>query len=302
MLVTTTELTHSQRLRRRLDLVLPALAAASMDLLEHPRFRERYVEYCFTLHAIVRGQRPPHGDGAVARSGAPSARMPWRRRSSPTWSSTSRRRCATTSGSSRISRWSAIDRAEVLERPVAATIAGLVGAQYYWAQHCHPAALLGYLLVIEGNPPTPDLVHRLVEQTGHPRQAFRFLEKHAQLSSHHRDDLHAMLDELPLSTENLALIGISALHTVRWVTMACFRFGPLPENNVLQFFDVTAAVAGTVSPSISDGIHVMLAPLARGASHAALRRDARSHFARRSRDHQDITYELNVRRSTAGEW
>ena len=75
-----------------------------------------------------------------------------------------------------------VDRAEVLERPVAATIAGLVGAQYYWAQHCHPAALLGYLLVIEGNPPTPDLVHRLVEQTGHPRQAFRFLEKHAQLS------------------------------------------------------------------------------------------------------------------------
>ena len=111
-----------------------------------------------------------------------------------------------------------------------------------------------------------------------------------------------MLDELPLSTENLALIGISALHTVRWVTMACFRFGPLPENNVLQFFDVTAAVAGTVSPSISDGIHVMLAPLARGRH--TLRFGGTLDLTSLGGPviDQDITYELNVRRSTAGEW
>jgi len=42
-----------------------------------------------------------------------------------------------------------------------------------------------------------------------------------------------------------------------------FTFGPLPDNNVLQFFGVNAP-AGTVSASVSDGVHLMLAPLSRG--------------------------------------
>ena len=153
MLVTTTELTHSQRLRRRLDLVLPALAAASVDLLEHPRFRERYVEYGFTLHAIVRAsvRLMETARGAL---GSSSARMPWRRRSSPTWSSTSRRRCTTTSGSSRISRWSASIARRCWSGPCRPPSRGWSGPSTTGLSTRHPGALLGYLLVIEGNPPT----------------------------------------------------------------------------------------------------------------------------------------------------
>jgi hypothetical protein len=42
-----------------------------------------------------------------------------------------------------------------------------------------------------------------------------------------------------------------------------FTFGPLPDNNVLQFFGLTAP-AGTTSLSVGDGVYLMLAPLSAG--------------------------------------
>ena len=42
-----------------------------------------------------------------------------------------------------------------------------------------------------------------------------------------------------------------------------FTFGPLPENNILQPF-IPAAVAGATSPSVGNGVYLMLAPLSRG--------------------------------------
>jgi len=41
-----------------------------------------------------------------------------------------------------------------------------VGAQYYWIHHFHPVALLGYIAVLEGRPPSPTLVEELIERTG----------------------------------------------------------------------------------------------------------------------------------------
>ena len=65
-------------------------------------------------------------------------------------------------------------------------------------------------------------------------------------------DLSAELDGVPL--KNLSAYRVES---------ALFTFGPLPDNNVLQFFGVNAP-AGTVSASVSDGVHLMLAPLSRG--------------------------------------
>jgi hypothetical protein len=42
-----------------------------------------------------------------------------------------------------------------------------------------------------------------------------------------------------------------------------FTFGPLPDNNVLQFFGLVAP-AGTTAQSVNDGIHLMLHPLSTG--------------------------------------
>jgi hypothetical protein len=106
-----------------------------------------------------------------------------------------------------------LSRNEVLSRMPSPAIAGIVGAQYYWIMHHHPVALLGYIAVLEGSPPTVDEIDALADRTGLPRAAFNTSYKHAHLDPHHRDDLDRTLDTLPLQPEHVALIGVSALMT-----------------------------------------------------------------------------------------
>jgi pyrroloquinoline quinone (PQQ) biosynthesis protein C len=106
-----------------------------------------------------------------------------------------------------------IDRASVLARLPSATVAQLVGAQYYWIAHHHPLAFLGFVAVMEGCPPTADVIETLVERTGLPRTAFRTYEQHAELDPGHRDHLDATLDALPLSAEHEEILGVSAMST-----------------------------------------------------------------------------------------
>ena len=47
------------------------------------------------------------------------------------------------------------------------------------------------------------------------------------------------------------------------VALALFTFGPLPDNNILESFGYDAP-EGATSPSVSDGVFVMLKPLAAG--------------------------------------
>jgi hypothetical protein len=64
----------------------------------------------------------------------------------------------------------------------------------------------------------------------------------------------------------------------------------LPDNNVLQFFGIDAP-AGTTSPSVSDGVYLMVAPLSAG-KHTI-------HFHAEAPDFNfllDITYHLTVSR------
>jgi hypothetical protein len=75
-------------------------------------------------------------------------------------------------------------------------------------------ALLGCFAVLEGSPPEVEMLDEVAERAGMPRAALRTLYKHAQLDPHHRDDLDAVLDSLPLTPEQSALLGISALTTV----------------------------------------------------------------------------------------
>jgi len=202
-MTTTATLTQSQRLRRRLDLVLPSLASATMDLLDHPSFRELYLDYVFAQHAIVRAsvrlmETALGSAREIESADALAAALV------PYFVQHIKEEMHHDEWLLQDLELIGVNPARVLARPVSATIAGLVGAP-----RRPPRLPAGH----RGNPPTPDLVERLVEQTGHPRhprQAFRFLEKHAQLDPHHRDDLHALVDGLPLNTRDLALIGTSA--------------------------------------------------------------------------------------------
>ena len=106
-----------------------------------------------------------------------------------------------------------VDRATVLERMPPPAVAALVGSQYYWILHYHPVAFLGYVALMEGYPPTPELIETLVRSTGYPREAFRTYVEHAELDPGHRDRLDRTIDSLPLDDSHEVAMGISAIAT-----------------------------------------------------------------------------------------
>lgn len=112
------------------------------------------------------------------------------------------------------------DRHSVLARPPSATVASLVGAQYYWILHYHPVALLGFLTALESHPPSRSLIDELIARTGHPPKAFRTLIEHADLDPHHEKELYGLLDDLSLTPEQSAVLGLSGIHTLHMTAVS----------------------------------------------------------------------------------
>jgi hypothetical protein len=106
-----------------------------------------------------------------------------------------------------------VDRSAVLEGLPAGNIAALVGAQYYWVLHHHPIALLGYMLMLECNAPTAELVGELQGKTGLPEAFFRSHQVHATLDPHHQAELLQLMDDLPLQDAHVKLVNESIMHT-----------------------------------------------------------------------------------------
>jgi len=111
-------------------------------------------------------------------------------------------------------------REQVLERLPSPTAAALVGAQYYWIFHAHPVSLLGYLAVMEGEPPSTSFLQEVITKTGLPVKAFRTFIEHAHLDPQHTDELNDVLDRMPLNEKHKCLIGVSAVQTVHWLRCA----------------------------------------------------------------------------------
>jgi len=206
-------------LRRKLRLVVPPLAAAGERLIAHPRVRDLYPEYLFTSHCVIRASVPLM-ETARDRARAEAARDPV---------------CALIAPyleehigeEADHDAWLLDDlevigrpRAEVLARPPVPTVAALVGAQYYWVLHHHPVALLGYIGLLEGFPPSPGMIEDLRVRTGYPADAFRTMVAHAELDPRHGDELFELVDTLPLTPEQSAVMGLSAMHSVQMYTRA----------------------------------------------------------------------------------
>ena len=81
--------------------------------------------------------------------------------------------------------------------PVPPKVAELIGNQYFWIWHHHPVALLG-LLELEAYHPDKESVEQLMERTGLPPDGFRQLLLHADLDVDDAEELHQVLDSLPL--------------------------------------------------------------------------------------------------------
>jgi heme oxygenase-like protein len=215
----TSSLGNAQRFRGTVGLVLGELISAGEQLVYHPRIRELYPEYLFTLHCIIRASVPLMETARErARSLAPSDRVAAdladylgghieEERDHDEWLLDDLARIG-------------VERSAVLARPPSPTVANAVGAQYYWILHYHPVALLGWIGLLEGDPPKPAMIDALVERTGYGREAFRCLEAHAELDVGHGDELFAFLDSLPLTEEQSAVIGLNAISSVHLLAKA----------------------------------------------------------------------------------
>jgi hypothetical protein len=106
-----------------------------------------------------------------------------------------------------------IQRTSVIATIPPRNVASLVGSQYYWIQHYHPVALIGYMRLLEGNAPSEWHVQRLQDESGLPPAFFRTYRFHGANDPTHLHDMNSFLDALPLSDIQERLIWVSASHT-----------------------------------------------------------------------------------------
>jgi len=204
---------HSRVLLAKVELLLPRLAATSRELWDSPRLRDLYPEYLCMLHTAIRSTVPLMEcalEEAEKRAGDDPA--------ADVLATYLTRHIREEQGHDEWLRQDlealGFDPQEPLRRVPEASVANLVGAQYYWIRHYHPVCLLGHIAVLEGNPPSPGLVDELTRRTGYPRAGFRTLERHAALDVKHRDELLRTIDEMPLTHDLATAVGLSALHSV----------------------------------------------------------------------------------------
>jgi hypothetical protein len=208
-------MSHSARLRAKIELVRPALNAATRRLWAGPGLTESYPAYLRLMHTMIRATVPlmevaieqarradPGRDPVAAGVAAYLGKHLEEERGHDEWL----RQDLAVLGR---------DPDEVLAAMPMPSVAALVGSQYYWVRHYHPVCLLGHIAVLEGYPPDPALAEHIMARTGYPRTGLRTLIRHAALDRRHRDELMAAIDGLPLRPADEHAISLSALHTVQ---------------------------------------------------------------------------------------
>ena len=223
-------LTTSQRLRAGIARVRPRLEAAAARVWSHPSVRDLYASYLIAVHGLIRAsvplmeaalgraqERAPDDAVAAAMVDYLSGHIP-EERGHDEWVLED---LEAVGGS----------RQDALDQFPSLSTARAVGAQYYWIHHVHPVALLGFIAVLEGHPPSVAGLDQLVRITGLPKAAFRTLYGHARLDVGHRDDLDDLLDRLPLDERLASLMEKSAVHTIDQLTGTIEEIIPAPAGD-----------------------------------------------------------------------
>jgi len=122
-----------------------------------------------------------------------------------------------------------IARQEVLSRVPPIAVASLVGGQYYWVLHHHPVAVLGFIGVLEADPPSPEKVEDAIRRTGLPRTAFRSFLRHSVIEPAHNRLFDHALDTAPLTDDHLALVGVSMISAVHLLSVSAEEIVDLYE-------------------------------------------------------------------------
>ena len=207
----------SAALRRKIELVRFALRQKAGCIWAHPQVRQLYPEVLLLQHSIMRASVPLM-EAACLR--ANSLGDPLSATLSQYFGVHAREELHHDEWLVEDLQLLGFTREQVLGRLSSSTVAALVGSQYYWIHHVHPVALLGYIAVLEGEPPSISGLEDLVARTGLPHAAFRTYFKHAQLDPQHRADLDTILDTLPLTSAQQSLLGVNAIQTVALLTCA----------------------------------------------------------------------------------
>jgi hypothetical protein len=98
---------------------------------------------------------------------------------------------------------------------------GMAGSQYYLLKHTHPAALLGYMAALEGDPVPVEVIESL--EHVHGKQLLRCARMHAVKDLEHCKELFAVIDDAPGSL--LGLISYSADNTLDYMIQATRTWG-----------------------------------------------------------------------------
>jgi hypothetical protein len=212
------ELLNSELLRTRIALFSTGLDKAAYLFWMHPEFAAVYRNYLFQSHSIIRASVPLMEATLECCRASKYLSDPVLK----LFGDYLERHILEESGHD---EW-ILDDAEVLgirrrallERIPTRTALQLVGSQYYWIYHYNPLAMLGYIAVLEGTPPESEFIEDVARRNNLPLEAFSSFLRHAKIDPGHRADLDSLLDVLPLSNEQLGLIGLSAVQTIQYLT------------------------------------------------------------------------------------
>ena len=201
--------TAAFRLRRKISLAIGPFGRGLHALLvDHPRLRELWPEYLIQQHQIIRATVPLTRGGGRAGASAAGRRPARGAARRPTSTSTSTRSLTTTRSCWTTSRSSAsIVPPFSRECPRPTVASARRDRSTTGSSTTTRSTFLGYVALMEGSPPTPELIETLIATTGYPREAFRTFVEHAELDPGHRDHLDRTLDSLPLTAEHEAVLA-----------------------------------------------------------------------------------------------
>jgi hypothetical protein len=200
-------------LRTKFGLAAPALRAAAAELWQLPGLGQRYPEYLRTMHGVIRASVPLM-ELAARRCADLGTRDPV---AGPLRGYLEEHIAEEVGHDG----WLLADLAALgadptqpLREQPSPIVARLVGAQYYWIEHHHPVALLGYIAVMEGNAPAVWFADWIVSTTGVPEAAIRTLREHADLDPGHADAVFDLLDALAVTAAQATAVAVSGLYTM----------------------------------------------------------------------------------------
>ncbi|WP_165954215.1 iron-containing redox enzyme family protein [Seongchinamella unica] len=212
MTVDTNAVSHSQQLRAALATSGLPLTLMYSEFWGNDRVGELVVPFLVLMHQVVRASVPLM-EAASAKAAETAPRDPLAARLQAYMDAHIEEERHHDTWIMEDLESAGLDRDSLLAQTPDSQVAALVGAQYYWIYHHHPIALLGYIRLLEGKPPSAGHIERLRQVSGLPESTFRTYQLHGELDPDHLQEFDTLLDALDLNQEQFELVRQSAVYT-----------------------------------------------------------------------------------------